>query len=407
MAASKRSSFSGTLDFTNILYDFLSVEPKSAPPDYYNFAIGDLKKIKSLEPIFQKAFNEGKSKINHLLTNLPGNRGLEELLEILIYDIQRETNYKINRNNIVLDNGGCDGLYNLILATCDIGDKVLYPVPSFPYWSIFNSTGVVQVPLYCYPPEIYVNKIGDILQQKISNGIIPKVLLLNDPSNPIGFRIADAELEKISQLAEKHGFYIIIDNIGHSFLPESYWIGDFFDKDRVLVVDSFTKKYASTGLRLGYVFGNEEIINRVKKLIVNTRGGISNLQALLGYTLINELKKVNEQLINEEAIKRINIKHDAIMIMKDQFDIINFHSTNRSIFSLFEITDKTIRKKYAPIDILKIAENHKIKILGSNFFLPDVKNTNSWIFRISVGGEDRIKEGLNQLGLILKSLIET
>ena len=204
-------------------------------------------------------------------------------------------------------------------------------------------------------------------------------------------------MEKISTLSEKHGFYIIIDNIGHSFIDEDYWIGNYFNPLRLFIVDSFTKKYAATGLRLGYVIGPEQLMNNFKKLVVNSRGGISNIQAKLGLNLIQALNRFNPNLITQEVKERIKLKQHVFSELNAKYQSVEFLCSGRSIFSLIEVNDPKIQDLYNPLEFLNKAREYKLNLIGSDFFIPENINNNLWVFRLSIGGEYRVKEGLDQL----------
>ena len=164
--------------------------------------------------------------------------------------------------------GGMEAIYLSLLATVNPGDEVLIPDPCFPnYIGQVKMVGAEPVGV-----PIYEENDFNIRAKDIEAAITPKTraILLNSPSNPLGSVLEKEEVLKIGEIAKKHNLIVISDEVYDKLIFDGF---DYFSiaqipeiRDRVLVINSFSKTHAMTGWRIGYVLGNKDIISNMPKL---------------------------------------------------------------------------------------------------------------------------------------------
>lgn len=163
--------------------------------------------------------------------------------------------------------GSTEAMIASVMAVCNSGDKVIVFSPFYEnYAADAVLSGAEPIYVSLHPPEFSFNKkeLEDAFKQK------PKALILCNPSNPIGKVFDLKELQYIASLAEKHDVFIITDEVYEHIVMDPYKhiyfasLPNMFN--RTLSCSSLSKTYSITGWRLGYVIGDERIIERVRQV---------------------------------------------------------------------------------------------------------------------------------------------
>ena len=206
--------------------------------------------------------------------------GVPRLRELIAAKLRDKNHIPVDDpEHILVTNGGIHGLYMLCHALIEPGDEVVIPDPEWPpaAGNVLMAKGVpVSVPLYEAKGWRYDL---DELESKIT----PKtrVLYVNSPSNPTGGVLALADLERIAAIARDRDLWVISDeayedvvfdgeHVSIASLPGMY--------DRTIPLYTFSKSYAMTGLRLGYVAIKDPVIrDRAKKVLFYTASNIASV----------------------------------------------------------------------------------------------------------------------------------
>jgi aspartate/methionine/tyrosine aminotransferase len=173
---------------------------------------------------------------------------------------------------IIVTPGVKPALFYSAIAVIEPGDEVLLPDPGFPMYPSFTRfSGAVVVPYGLRPDD----RRPDV--DEIESLITPRtrVLFLNAPHNPTGGSVDAATLERLAELVDRHDLTVITDEVygrityddGSERAPSLAALPAV--RDRVIVVDGFSKAYAMTGWRLGYAFVPLTIAERMAVLAVN------------------------------------------------------------------------------------------------------------------------------------------
>ncbi|MEM3072831.1 MAG: pyridoxal phosphate-dependent aminotransferase [Candidatus Bathyarchaeia archaeon] len=216
---------------------------------------------KHIKEAVVKALEEG-------YTHYTSSAGLIELREAIAEKLRRENGISVDPENEVVVTVGASSAINLSLLTLiDPGDEVLIPDPGWPqYQGQICLSGGVPVG-YPTPESMEFRPDFNALENKITEKT--KVLIVNSPNNPTGAVLTKDDLEKLAAIAERHDLIVISDEVYEKFLYEGTYVS-FATlpgmEDRTLTVNGFSKTYAMTGWRLGYVAGREEFLSQIAKM---------------------------------------------------------------------------------------------------------------------------------------------
>lgn len=262
------------IDYNKILPQKIVDIPKSGIRKYFDMITPDMRDVISLtvgQPDFVTPWHIREAGIQSLETGktfYTANAGLEELrIEIDNYMTRRfglSYNYK---NEIIVTVGGSEAIDIAMRATLDIGDEVIIPTPSFVcYEPLARMAGAVPVILETtFEDEFKINP--DKLKYLITDRT--KMIILPFPSNPTGAIMTHDELEEIAEIIRDTNIVILSDEIYAEMTYGSRHCSiASIDgmKERTIVVNGFSKAYAMTGWRLGWVCAPAPITAQMLKI---------------------------------------------------------------------------------------------------------------------------------------------
>jgi len=193
--------------------------------------------------------------------------GILSLREEIAKKLERDNGIQTNVSEVLVTVGAIEGLSAAVMAIIDPGDEVILPSPTY-------STHIRQVLLASGKPVLVplIEEKGYIWDiDAVKNAITPKTraILYCSPSNPTGTVFSETELRKLADIALEHDLMVITDEAYEYFIfdgKEHFSIGSISDmKNRVVSTYTFTKTYAMTGWRIGYLHASEELIPQISK----------------------------------------------------------------------------------------------------------------------------------------------
>ncbi|MCB0546098.1 MAG: pyridoxal phosphate-dependent aminotransferase [Phaeodactylibacter sp.] len=238
----------------------------------------------------KKALDEGYTKY----TPVPG---LVELRKAIQTKFKRDNGMDFGLNQIVVSNGAKQSIANICLALLDEGDEVVILAP---YWvsysEIVKLAGGVPVLVSADIEQDY-----KATAEQVAAAITPRtrMLLFSSPCNPTGSVYLKEELHAIAQVVAAHeGIYIVSDEIYEyiNFTGNHASIGAFDEvKDRTITVNGFSKGFAMTGWRLGYIGAPEWIADACSKVQGQfTSGATSFGQKAAAHALLSDMSPTYE-----------------------------------------------------------------------------------------------------------------
>ncbi len=195
------------------------------------------------------------------------NSGLLELREEIVRKLKRDNNIDADISQILVTVGAIEGLSATVMALIDPGDEVILPSPTY-------STHIRQVVIASGKPVLVplIEEEGFVLDiDGIKNAITPKTraIMYCSPSNPTGTVFAEKQLRQLAKIALENNLMVITDEAYEYFVfdnQEHFSIASIPEmKNNVVSCYTFTKTYAMTGWRIGYLHAEEELILQITK----------------------------------------------------------------------------------------------------------------------------------------------
>jgi aspartate aminotransferase len=221
-------------------------------------------------------------------TGYVSNAGIPELREALAEKIRTRNGYEVSANEVVVSNGGVEGIFAALSALLDPGDGILLPDPGWPNFAMMATMLRARIMTYPLVPETgFLPEIAD-LERLCDAGT--KVVLLNSPSNPLGAVIDRDRMREIAAFAAARNLWIVSDECYDATLFDDRFVSAaaVADPERTIAIYTFSKTYAMTGWRVGYVAAPTRAIAQIAKLqeplisCVNALAQYAALAALTG-----------------------------------------------------------------------------------------------------------------------------
>ena len=192
--------------------------------------------------------------------------GLAELRSVIKDKLLKENGLDYDISQIVVSNGAKHSIFNAFFALLDDGDEVIIPTPCWvSYPEMVKMCGGVPVFAQTTEEDNFVLK-----PSHIAAAITPKtkVFMLTSPSNPNGSCWGLEDLQVLADLAVKHDFYIMTDEIYENLLYNGEkntsiaTLGEAV-KERTITINGVSKTYAMTGFRIGYAAGPKDVMKAI------------------------------------------------------------------------------------------------------------------------------------------------
>jgi aspartate aminotransferase len=198
---------------------------------------------------FAKAMKDGKNKYT-TTAGLPALR--QKIAETWHHRIP-----ELNASNVCITMSGTNGLLDIFLALVGPGDNVLIPEPYFP---LYPSDVVIcggEPNLYpCTFENGFVPTIED-LESRVDENTV--AVLYNFPSNPTGGNVTASQRDELTAFASEHDLWLITDEVYDRIVYEGQHVSFLgAGYDRVIMVQSFSKTFAMTGWRIGYLLSPDQ-----------------------------------------------------------------------------------------------------------------------------------------------------
>ena len=199
-------------------------------------------------------------------TGYTANAGLPSLRQAIADKVARENGLPASSEHVTVTVGGMGALFTTFRVLLDPGDQVLMPDPgwvNYEQMALMCDAEVVRYPLsveHGFQPRLEV--LPDLITPRT------KILLINSPSNPTGAVIPARTSKALVDLAREYDLYVVSDECYEKIVFDAEHVSPgLFDADgRVVSVFSFSKAYAMTGWRVGWVISHPDIAQVLAKL---------------------------------------------------------------------------------------------------------------------------------------------
>ena len=359
------------------------------PEDTIYLNIGD-PDIITPKVVLDAAFADGYA--GH--TKYTDTRGYPELRAEICRFYRDRYGMDIRDGNVCVVNSGQFGMYVTCQACLDPGDEVLIIEPYFmPYADAVEMAGGVPVlvsTLFSEGFQINIDRLEKAITPKT------KALIINNPNNPTGAAYTLETLEKVAEFVKKHDLVVFADDIYTSFdytkkfIPIASLEGMF---ERTVTVNSGSKNFVMTGMRIGNIVADEDIIMAAKRIVEGTTYSSPSISQRAMLHAFRHFDEFEDEIANTFR-KRVEYAYERLSRMP-MIDVLPVNGT----FYIFPSVEKTGMDGTAFTALLR--EKCHIKVIPGIAFGPSGKNH----FRISctVSMKD-LKEALDRIEKLLFDL---
>ena len=231
-------------------------------------------------------------------TRYAPNAGLPALRAAIADKVGARNGLGVAPEQVVVSAGGMEALYVALSATIEAGDEVLVPDPGWPNFAMAAQLlQAAPVPYPLLPEDRFLPDVARL--DAVVTGRT-KAIVVNSPSNPLGSVLDERLAEALCRFADRHDLWLISDECYDAITFERPHVspGAWDEQERVLSCFSFSKTYAMTGLRVGYLVAPEPIAATAAKMqepliaCVNVPAQYAALAALEGpQDVVEEMRR--------------------------------------------------------------------------------------------------------------------
>jgi len=306
--------------------------------------------------------------LNQGQTKYPTSGGHIKLKKAIIQKLDSFNNVKnLEPENIVVVHGGQEGL-QLVFKLFE-GKKA---VAFAPVWSCvlenfvpYSRTDLKQIPL---ENDFSINY--DLLEREVKDATF---LYLNSPHNPTGKIFSKEEVEKIVEICSKYGVYILSDEAYEriTFDGKTHFSPMQLDYENIIAVNTFSKTYAMTGWRLGYLVSrNKKLTNIIKLGDYTQTAGVPTYTQFAGAEALTNSKMEKESV--DGFMKEFSLRRDALYEGLKSVDGIKVPGKPEGAFYIFpdfsEFVPKSISKEESRLHVYhKLLEAGVATVYGTCF----------------------------------------
>ena len=291
------------------------------------------------------------------------SNGIYELRKAVADDFLNRNKISVDPNQILITPGGKSIIFYTMLMFGEVGSEIITPDPGFiAYKSMIDYTGAKAV---CLPHRMENNfsfqaeELLSLINDKT------KLIILNSPANPTGGVVPEEELTKLAVGLEKFpNVYVLSDEIYSRILFDNHSHHSLLSynniKDRVIVLDGWSKTYSMTGWRLGYGIFPKKIFSFAEKLAINCHSCVNSAAQFAGIEAITGSQDSVNKMIEEFKVRRD-------FLVKELNNIKNVECKKPG--GAFYVFPKVIKENLSSIEISRyLLENKFIATVpGSSF----------------------------------------
>jgi len=274
----------------------------------------------------EKALSSGKTHYSPLL----GETALRE--EIAIH-AKKLYGGQISKENVAVLPGAQAALFSSFLCIAEIGDEVIALEPTYAtYPAVIRGSGakLITVELNRNEKGYYLD-LNDIEKAITSK---TKAILINSPSNPSGAVFTQEDLNKLADLCEEMGIWLISDEVYWSLCYENDHASAFnqlHTRENVIVLNSLSKSHAMTGWRIGWIIAPEEIIEAMLFLSQAQYFGVSQFVQMAAIEALRDFE-------NPRKFKEIfRERRDAFVAELNKSKVLKSNTPQGGMFLLIDI----------------------------------------------------------------------
>jgi aspartate aminotransferase len=262
--------------------------------------------------------------------------GLPSMKKAVIRYTEEAYNRLVAPENVIITNGAKQSLYNIFYSILNPQDEVIVIAP---YWVSYPEMikMCLGIPVIVTPEDgTFTPRFEDIERAVTSS---TRAIIVNSPNNPSGTIYPDALIEKIVNLCEKKGIFMICDDIYHKLTfdrnvatPAYQFTDRDIENSHIIVVNGVAKLYGMTGFRIGWVVAPRQLVTVMTNVLAQTTSCVSPIAQAAAEGALNGLQSVVEAL-------RLQIQnsHDVLLQEMKTFNGVRLIEPQGTFYALPDI----------------------------------------------------------------------
>ncbi len=240
--------------------------------------------------------------------------GLPSMKKAVIRYTEENYNRLVAPENVIITNGAKQSLFNIFYSILNPQDEVIVIAP---YWVSYPEMirMCLGIPVVVTPEDgTFIPRFEDIERAMSSS---TRAIIINSPNNPSGAIYPDSLIEKIVDLCEKKGIFMVCDDIYHKLTfdrnvatPAYAFTKNEIENSNIIVVNGVAKLYGMTGFRIGWVVAPRELIRVMTNVLAQTTSCVSPIAQAAAEGALNGLQSVVESL-------RLQIENNRNVLLQE------------------------------------------------------------------------------------------
>ena len=311
--------------------------------------------------IIQAAYSAMKQGYTHYSTS----RGLPELRQAIAEKLHLENKLQYHPpSEILVTHGGVHAVFIAINALVDKGNEVLIIDPC---WMPYVATTIIAGGIPVRIPTQAQNgfKVNpEEIKRSITNRT--KLLIINSPCNPTGTIYSRAEMEEIAKIVENNNLFVISDEVYEKIIFDSNAHVSFASlegmRDRTVTINSFSKTYAMTGWRIGYLAASERLVSEMLKV---AQYSITNVSAFIQKAAVTALTDSSVQEFVQEMCMTYAKRRELITESINSINGLRAQKPDGAFYIMVDVSN--FKRKSAEFSEMLLEKAHVATVPGSAY----------------------------------------
>jgi aspartate/methionine/tyrosine aminotransferase len=233
--------------------------------------------------------------------------GIPQLREAVAADLYRRHRVEVSPDRVLVVPGGKVTMFFAILMFGEPGAEILYPNPGFPiYESVIRFSGATPVPMPLYESAGFSFSAAEVLDKITTR---TRLIIINSPANPTGGVVPRAELDRLIAGLERHPQVAVLsDEIYGEILYDGAEHVSLLSypslRDRLILLDGWSKTYAMTGWRMGYGVWPQSLFAAAERLAINCHSCVNAAAQFAGIAALTGPREPVRRMVGAFAERR-------------------------------------------------------------------------------------------------------
>ncbi|MBU3153757.1 pyridoxal phosphate-dependent aminotransferase [Clostridium estertheticum] len=259
-------------------------------------------------------FMEGINNFTDKVLKYENSQGMDPLIESFI-KYYLEWNIKLSKSEILVTNGGSEAILFAFMAICDPGDEIIIPEPFYTnYNGLADLASVKVIPFITKAEDGFHLPSKEEITSKITKNT--KAIMVSNPGNPTGVVYTEAEIRMLADIVKENDIFLISDEVYREFVYDdlkytsALYMKDI--EDKVILIDSISKRYSACGARIGLVASKHKYLMAQMLKLGQSRLCVPVIEQVAAANLINTPKSYFTE-VKKEYEERRNILYKYLL----------------------------------------------------------------------------------------------